>query len=105
MSFSSTPIGWYLNTYTASTWTDLATNAPAVIRSISVVNTSTSSINIQMQVTNTSGTSLSLVLNTLGINAGISAIANLPIISLSSNTKFQVWADTVGINFYASGAY
>ena len=94
-----------LNTYTNDTWTDLVAGSANgnTLKTIILANTSASAISVQIQVTNSAGTSQAIILPSTTISAGSTQTLLLELLNLTNSQKLQIYASASGMNFYASG--
>lgn len=99
-----TPVNYTLNSITAATWTDLAAPATAAIIKSLAIRIGGTGATVSLRITDTSGTSRVLLIDTAGLAANATYTPDLAAIALNAGDKLQVKCSGTDVEFAAFGA-
>lgn len=96
-----TPKNWTLNSYTVSTWTDFV-NEPSTLASIMMCNTTAGVVVVDVRLED-AGSSQAVMMNQYNLSANDTQVFDLRSLNITGSQSLQIQADTVGVEFIASG--
>lgn len=94
---------WTLNSYINDTWTDLMAE-PGIVATLSIANTTGTSIDVEVRLSDGSGNNLARIIPTNQLVANDAFQLDIKSIPVTGTQTIQVKASAAGIEFLAGGA-